>query len=159
MSIYRLPRWLSCNEATCQYKICGFHPWVGKIPWSKKWQHTRVFLLGNPMDRGAWWATVLGIAKSHMQLSDWACTHMRIYKYMYVSMCFFLEYTKTCFLHYFPLFSMEFCHWNSSYSYQNSYFVRLLVYIRVHFCKAYLEIPMYSCSKPTNISPEIFLSG
>ena len=28
--------------------------------------------LGNPMDRGAWWATVHGISKSQMQLSDWA---------------------------------------------------------------------------------------
>ena len=23
---------------------CGFGPWVGKILWSKKWQHTPVFL-------------------------------------------------------------------------------------------------------------------
>ena len=27
----------------------------GKIPWSRAWQPTPVFLLGkNPMDRGAW---------------------------------------------------------------------------------------------------------
>ena len=26
--------------------------------------------LGNPMDRGAWWATVIGAAKSQMQLND-----------------------------------------------------------------------------------------
>ena len=26
--------------------------------------------LGNPMDRGAWWVTVLGVAKSWTQLSD-----------------------------------------------------------------------------------------
>ena len=32
-------------------------PWVGKSPWRKAWQPTVVFLLGNPMDRGAWWAT------------------------------------------------------------------------------------------------------
>ena len=31
-----------------------FDPWVGKIPWRRKWQHTPVFLLGNPMDRGNW---------------------------------------------------------------------------------------------------------
>ena len=24
----------------------GFNPWVGKIPWSRKWQHTLVFLPG-----------------------------------------------------------------------------------------------------------------
>ena len=31
---------------------------------------TPVFLLGNPMDRGAWWATVRGVAKSQTRLSD-----------------------------------------------------------------------------------------
>ena len=36
----------SGKESTCQcrnYKSCGFHPWVGKIPWSRKWQPTPVF--------------------------------------------------------------------------------------------------------------------
>ena len=28
--------------------------------------------LENPMDRGAWWATVRGVAKSQTQLSDFA---------------------------------------------------------------------------------------
>ena len=30
--------------------------------------------LGNPMDRGAWWATVHGVAKSQTQLSDFTFT-------------------------------------------------------------------------------------
>ena len=29
-----------------QEKRCGFDPWVGKIPWRKKWQPNPVFLLG-----------------------------------------------------------------------------------------------------------------
>ena len=41
-----------------------FDPWVRKIPWRRKWQPTPVFLLGNPQDRGAWRATLLGVAKS-----------------------------------------------------------------------------------------------
>ena len=48
--------------------ICGFDPWVKKIPWSRKWQLTPVFLLGNPMDRGAWWATVHGVIRSRTRL-------------------------------------------------------------------------------------------
>ena len=32
--------------------------------------------LGNPMDRGAWWATVHGVAKSRTQLSDQVHTHV-----------------------------------------------------------------------------------
>ena len=29
----------------------------------------------NPMDRGAWWVTVHGVAKCQTWLSDWARTH------------------------------------------------------------------------------------
>ena len=32
--------------------------------------HSSILALENPMDRGAWWATVHGVAKSWMQLSD-----------------------------------------------------------------------------------------
>jgi len=27
-----------------KYRRCGFYPWVQKFPWSRKWQHTPVFL-------------------------------------------------------------------------------------------------------------------
>ena len=36
---------------------------VRKIPWRRKWQSTPIFFLGNPMDRGAWQATVQGVTK------------------------------------------------------------------------------------------------
>ena len=45
-----LPRWHSGEESTCQFRKCRrpqrhrFDPWVGKIPWRKKWQTTPVFL-------------------------------------------------------------------------------------------------------------------
>ena len=47
-------------------------PWVRKIPWRRAWQPIPVFLLENPMDRGAWWATVHVVSKSQTQLSDQA---------------------------------------------------------------------------------------
>ena len=31
-----------------------FDPWVGKIPWRRKWQPTPYSCLENPMDGGAW---------------------------------------------------------------------------------------------------------
>ena len=34
-----------------------FNPWVGKVPWRRKWQPLQYSCLENPMDRGAWWAT------------------------------------------------------------------------------------------------------
>ena len=41
-----------------------FDPWVGKIPWRRKWQPTLIFLPGNPMDRGAWQTSVHRFAES-----------------------------------------------------------------------------------------------
>ena len=38
--LYRLPCWLNCKESTCQCRRWGFHLWVRKIPWRKKWQPT-----------------------------------------------------------------------------------------------------------------------
>ena len=41
-----LPWWLNGKESTCQCRRQGFHPWVRKIPWRRKWQPTPVFLPG-----------------------------------------------------------------------------------------------------------------
>ena len=43
---------------------------MGKIPWRREWLPAQHSCLENSMDRGAWWATVHGIAKSQAQLSD-----------------------------------------------------------------------------------------
>ena len=40
-------RWYRGKESACQcrrHKRCRFDPWVGKIPWRRKWQPTPVFL-------------------------------------------------------------------------------------------------------------------
>ena len=38
--------WLSGKESACQCRRCRFDPWIGRIPWRKKWQPTPVFLPG-----------------------------------------------------------------------------------------------------------------
>ena len=48
----------------------GLIPGVGRIPWRRKWPPSPVFLPENPVDRGAWWADVHGVAKSRTGLSD-----------------------------------------------------------------------------------------
>ena len=62
--LYCLPWLLSRKESTCQCRRCGFDPWVGKIPWRKKWQPTPVFSPGKSHGQRSWWATVHGVAKS-----------------------------------------------------------------------------------------------
>ena len=42
---------------------CGFDPWVGKIPWRRKWQPTPVFLPGESHGLTTWWATVHGVSR------------------------------------------------------------------------------------------------
>ena len=47
--VARLPRGHSGKESACQCKRRrrhGFDPWVGKIPWRRKWQPTPIFLPG-----------------------------------------------------------------------------------------------------------------
>ena len=63
LAVVELPRWLSGKESACQCRRCGFDPWVGKIPWRKPTATHSSILAWNPMDRGAWRATVHGVAK------------------------------------------------------------------------------------------------
>ena len=49
-----LPRWLSGKESACQCRKRRRHeinPWVGKIPWRRKWQPTPVLLPGKSHGR------------------------------------------------------------------------------------------------------------
>ena len=53
---------------------CRFEPWVRKILWRRKRQPILVFLPEkNLMDRGAWWATVLGVAE--LGMVEHVCAH------------------------------------------------------------------------------------
>ena len=56
-------RWLSGKESTHQWRRHGFNPWLRKIPWEVNGNPLKYSCLGNPMDRGAWQATVHGLAK------------------------------------------------------------------------------------------------
>ena len=58
----------SIKEPSCQCKRHGFSPWVGKIPGAEHGNPLQCSCLENPMDRGAWQATVHGVAQSQKQL-------------------------------------------------------------------------------------------
>ena len=71
---------LSAPACQCRrHKRHGFSPWVGKIHCRSTWQPTWAFLLENPMERGAWRATVCGITKSCTQLRRLTQTHTHCY--------------------------------------------------------------------------------
>ena len=71
---YGVPRWLRRWRIRLQCWRPGFNPWIGKISWRRAWQYS---CLENPMDRGAWWATVPGGAKSRPWPSSWTMSTHR----------------------------------------------------------------------------------
>ena len=70
--------WLSGKESACQRRICGFDPWVRKIPSVGNGNPLWYSCLGNLTDRGAWWVTVHGVAKELDVTSRQAVTKTRI---------------------------------------------------------------------------------
>ena len=64
------PRWLSGNKSACQAGDVSSIPGLGRSPGEVNANPLQYSCLRNPMDRGAWWATVQGVTKSLTQLSD-----------------------------------------------------------------------------------------
>ena len=50
----------------------GLIPGFGRSPGGKNGDPLQYSCLGNPKDRGAWWATVHGVTNSQTQFSNWA---------------------------------------------------------------------------------------
>ena len=63
ISLYGLPQWLGSKEFTCKAGDVGLIPGLGRAFGEINGNPLRCSCLGNPMDRGAWWATVHGVAK------------------------------------------------------------------------------------------------
>ena len=76
-SILGLPWWLrSSKESVCNVGDLGSIPGLGKPPGGGHGNPLQSSCLENPMDRGAWWATVHRVEKSRTRLSNWAHTHV-----------------------------------------------------------------------------------
>ena len=71
------PGGTSGKELACQYrkhKRCRYNPWVGRSPGGGHGNLLQYCWLENPMDKGAWWATVHGVAQSRTRLKQFS-TH------------------------------------------------------------------------------------
>ena len=62
--------WSNLAVAVAQCGRSEFDPCVRKVPWRRKWHPLQYSYLENPVDGGAWWATVHGVRKSPTRLSD-----------------------------------------------------------------------------------------
>ena len=65
-----LPRWLSGKLSICKAGDIGSIPGKGRSPGEGIGNPLQYSCPGNPMDRGAWWARVHGVAKSQTWPSD-----------------------------------------------------------------------------------------
>ena len=62
------------KEPACNAGDRGSVPGLGKSPGEGNGNPLQYSYLENPMDRGAWWATVQGVAKSQTRLNDFYFT-------------------------------------------------------------------------------------
>ena len=58
------------KASACNVGDLGSIPGLGRSPGEGNGNPLQYSCLENPMDGGAWWATVHGVAKSRTQLSD-----------------------------------------------------------------------------------------
>ena len=58
-----IPRWLSVKESPWQARNVDLTPESGRSPGEGNGNPLQYSCLGNPMDRGDWWATVHGVTK------------------------------------------------------------------------------------------------
>ena len=62
------------KESACNVGNLGLIYGSGRSPGEGNGKPLWYSCLGNPMEWGAWWATVLGVAKSRTRLSDYNYT-------------------------------------------------------------------------------------
>ena len=60
----RLPQWLRNKESACSAGDMGSIPGSGRFPGEGSGNPLQYSCLENPMDGGAWWATVHGVTQS-----------------------------------------------------------------------------------------------
>ena len=64
-----------------------FDPWIEMTPLGGNSNPLQYSCLGNPMDRGAWWATVHGVSRSQTQLN----TQHSLYSYVCIYVYYVLD--------------------------------------------------------------------
>ena len=69
------PSGSASKESACNAGDAGSIPGLGRSPGEGNGNPLQYCCLGNPMDRGAWWATVQEVEKHWAPLSNRACMH------------------------------------------------------------------------------------
>ena len=134
----RLRRWHGGKQSSCrrrEHKRRGFDPWIRKMPYlllpgEGSGNPLKYSCLENSMDRGTWWASVHGVAKSRHDQVQHSCTLFQL------SLSFITHLNVPVFRHTIP-------------GWLNSYFCLL----------GHWDREEQLCSFPDATCPEIFLSA
>ena len=68
--LFPFPGGASGKEPTGDIRVVGSIPGLGRSPGEGNHNPLQFSCLGNPMDRGAWWVIVHGVAKNWTQLGN-----------------------------------------------------------------------------------------
>ena len=77
------------EESACQWRRCRFDPRVRKLPGGGHSNALQYCCLETPMGRGAWWASVHGVAESDVSKVH-ARAHNRIMRHRRSAFCSFI---------------------------------------------------------------------
>ena len=73
MMVSQVAQWVKNLPVTQEMQAdSGSIPWSGRSPGGGHGNPLQYSCLENPMDRGAWWATVLRVSKSQTQVTEHA---------------------------------------------------------------------------------------
>ena len=106
ITITPTPWWLSGKESGCKAgnkRDVGLIPGLGRCPGEGNGNPLQYSCLGNSMDRGVWWATVNGVAKSWTWLSNKTTT--TTYYIAIIDITWTKEKNSQCFNFYFNNFT------------------------------------------------------
>ena len=70
MTSLGLPGGSDSKESACSAGDLGLIPGLGRSPGEENGNSLQYSCLENSMDKGVWWATIHGVAKSQTRLSD-----------------------------------------------------------------------------------------
>ena len=103
-----LPKWLRDKESTCQCRRHGFDPWVGNIPWWRKWQSPPLFFLYQIMKRHEeiffkiiflkyTWFTMLCLISAVQRNDSVIHTYIFFFTFFLYSLSQVIEYNSLCY--------------------------------------------------------------
>ena len=111
--LWGFPGGSEVKASGCSAGDLGSIPGLGRSPGEGNGNPLQHSCLENPMDRGAWWSTVHGVAKSRTRLSDFtftftllfistimdlSCSSVYIFISSFISLCFISHSLKSGFL-------------------------------------------------------------